>query len=176
VALYYIGGIIKHAKSLNAFTNPSTNSYKRLVPGFEAPVILAYSAKNRSASIRIPHVTNQKAKRIETRFPDPAANPYLAFSAMLMAGIDGIKNKIHPGDSDDRDLYELSEKQLKKIPNVARSLGEALDALNKDRAFLKQGGVFTDEQIDAYIKLKRKEVEIHDQAPNPCEFGMYYSC
>ena len=176
IALYYIGGIIKHAKALNAFTNPSTNSYKRLIPGFEAPVILAYSACNRSAAIRIPYVTNTKAKRIETRFPDPAANPYLAFSAMLMAGIDGIKNKIHPGSSDDRDLYELSDKQLKKIPQVARSLEEALQALNKDRAFLKEGGVFSDEQIDAYIDLKKKEVENYQQRPHPAEFEMYYSC
>ncbi len=175
LAIYYIGGIIKHAKALNAFTNPSTNSYKRLVPGFEAPVILAYSAKNRSASIRIPHVTNPKAKRIEARFPDPIANPYLAFSAMLMAGIDGIKNKIHPGKSDDRDLYELSEKQLKKIPSVARSLGEALEALNKDRKFLKQGGVFTDSQIDAYIELKKREIERCELVPNPAEFDLYYS-
>jgi glutamine synthetase len=174
MALYYMGGIIKHAKSLNAFTNPSTNSYKRLVPGFEAPIILAYSAKNRSASIRIPHVTNQKAKRIEARFPDPSANPYLAFSAMLMAGLDGIKNKIHPGKADDRDLYELSEKQAKKIPHVASSLGEALDALDKDRAYLKAGGVFTDAQIDSYIKLKRQDVQKGEQMPTPSEFEMYY--
>ncbi len=176
IAIYYIGGIIKHAKALNAFTNPSTNSYKRLVPGFEAPVLLAYSSRNRSASIRIPYVTNEKARRIETRFPDPSANPYLAFSAMLMAGIDGIKNKIHPGKADDRDLYELSEKQLKKVPHVAGSLGEALNALNKDRSFLKEGGVFTDAQIDAYINLKREEVKRYEQVPHPCEFEMYYSC
>lgn len=175
LALYYIGGIIKHARALNAFTNPSTNSYKRLVPGFEAPVLLAYSSRNRSASIRIPHVTNEKARRIETRFPDPAANPYLAFAALLMAGLDGIKNKISPNQPDDRDLYELPEKQLKKIPTVARSLGDALDALNKDRDFLKEGGVFTDAQIDAYIELKRKEVEKYEQAPHPIEYAMYYS-
>jgi glutamine synthetase len=176
MALYYIGGIIKHAKSINAFSNPTTNSYKRLVPGFEAPVLLAYSSKNRSASIRIPHITNEKAKRIEARFPDPACNPYLAFSAMLMAGIDGIKNKIHPGEADNRDLYALSEKELKKIPTVARSLREALEALNKDRNYLKQGGVFTDEQIDSYIEVKLKEAEKYDQMPHPVEFEMYYNC
>jgi len=175
LALYYIGGIIKHARSINAFTNPTTNSYKRLVPGFEAPVLLAYSSRNRSASIRIPHVTNEKARRIETRFPDPLANPYLAFSAMLMAGLDGIKNKIHPGEADNRDLYELSEKELKKIPTVARSLREALSALDKDREYLKQGGVFTDAQIDAYIKLKLEEAERYDQLPHPVEFEMYYN-
>lgn len=176
LALYYIGGIIKHAKSLNAFTNPTTNSYKRLVPGYEAPVLLAYSSKNRSASIRIPHVTNEKARRIETRFPDPASNPYLAFSALLLAGLDGIKNKIHPGEADNRDLYELSPKDLKKIPTVCHSLKDALAALNKDRDYLKQGGVFTDEQIDAYIKLKTKEVEKYEQMPHPLEFEMYYNC
>ena len=175
LAIYYIGGIIKHAKAINAFTNPSTNSYKRLVPGFEAPVILAYSSKNRSASIRIPHVTNQNAKRIEARFPDPSANPYLGFSAMLMAGIDGIINKIHPGKADNRDLYDLSEKELKKLPTVANNLREALDALNKDREFLKKGNVFTDAQIDAYIALKLKEVEKYEQIPHPIEFEMYYS-
>lgn len=176
LALYYIGGIIKHAKSINAFANPTMNSYKRLVPGYEAPVLLAYSSKNRSASIRIPHVTNEKARRLEARFPDPAANPYLAFSAMLMAGLDGIKNKIHPGEADNRDLYELSEKELKKIPAVASSLREALTALDKDREYLKQGGVFTDGQIDAYIKLKLKEVERYEQVPHPIEFEMYYNC
>ena len=176
LALYYIGGIIKHAKSINAFTNPATNSYKRLVPGFEAPVLLAYSSKNRSASIRIPHVTNENARRIEARFPDPASNPYLAFSALLMAGLDGIKNKIHPGEADNRDLYELSEKELKKIPTVCSSLKEALAALNKDRDYLKQGGVFSDDQIDAYIKLKSKEVEKYEQMPHPVEFELYYNC
>jgi len=176
LALYYIGGIIKHAKSINAFANPTLNSYKRLVPGYEAPVLLAYSSKNRSASIRIPHVTNEKARRLEARFPDPAANPYLAFSAMLMAGLDGIKNKIHPGEADNRDLYELSPKELKKIPAVASSLREALTALDKDREYLKQGGVFTDGQIDAYIKLKLKEVERYEQVPHPIEFEMYYNC
>jgi glutamine synthetase len=175
LALYYIGGIIKHIRSINAFTNPSTNSYKRLVPGFEAPVLLAYSAKNRSASIRIPHVTNEKARRIEARFPDPLANSYLAFSAMLMAGIDGIKNKIHPGEADNRDLYELSTEELKKIPTVARSLRDALSALDKDRDYLKKGGVFTDSQIDAYIELKLKEIERCDQLPHPVEFELYYN-
>ncbi len=175
LAIYYIGGIIKHARAINAFTNPSTNSYKRLVPGYEAPVLLAYSSKNRSASIRIPHVTNEKARRIEARFPDPVANPYLACAAMLMAGLDGIINKIHPGKADNRDLYELSEKELKKIPTVARSLREALAALDKDREFLKKGGVFSDDQIDAYIKLKLKEAERCDQVPHPVEFEMYYN-
>lgn len=174
-AIYYIGGIIKHARAINAFTNPSTNSYKRLVPGYEAPVLLAYSSRNRSASIRIPHVTNEKARRIEARFPDPTANAYLGFAAMLMAGLDGIINKIHPGKADNRDLYELSEKELKKIPTVARNLREALTALDKDREFLKKGGVFTDEQIDAYINLKLKEVETYEQMPHPVEFEMYYN-
>jgi glutamine synthetase len=175
LALFYIGGIIKHARAINAFSNATTNSYKRLVPGYEAPVILAYSAKNRSASIRIPHVTNEKARRIETRFPDPASNPYLTCAALLMAGIDGIKNKIHPGEPKNQDLYHSSEKQLKKIPTVARSLREALMALNKDRKFLLQGDVFTNDQIDAYIQLKLKEVERYEQIPHPVEFEMYYN-
>ena len=175
LALYYIGGIIKHAKAINAFANPTTNSYKRLVPGYEAPVLLAYSSRNRSASIRIPHVTNDKARRIEVRFPDPSGNPYLTFAALLMAGIDGIKNKIHPGDADNRDLYDLSPKELKEIPTVSRNLHESLQALNKDREFLKQGGVFSDEQIDAYIALKTKEAEKYDQMPHPIEFEMYYN-
>ena len=175
LALYYIGGIIKHAKAINAFANATTNSYKRLVPGFEAPVILAYSAKNRSASIRIPHVANEKARRIETRFPDPAGNPYLTCAALLMAGIDGIKNKIHPGDPRNQNLYDLSEEEAKDIPQVARSLREALGALDKDRAFLLEGGVFSNEQIDAYIGLKMKEVEAFEQTPSPVEFSMYYS-
>jgi glutamine synthetase len=175
IALYYIGGIIKHAKAINAFANPSTNSYKRLIPGFEAPVLLAYSSKNRSASIRIPHVTNEKARRIEVRFPDPVANSYLAFSAMLMAGLDGIINKIHPGKADNRDLYELTGKELKKIPTVARNLSEALAALNKDREFLKKGGVFTDAQIDAFIDIKNAEIEKYEQVPHPIEFDMYYN-
>jgi len=175
LALYYIGGIIKHARAINAFANPTTNSYKRLVPGFEAPVLLAYSAKNRSASIRIPHVTNEKARRIETRFPDPASNPYLTCAALMMAGIDGIKNKIHPGEPKNQDLYHSSEKELKKIPTVARSLREALSALDKDRDFLLSGDVFTNEQIDAYIDLKLKEVERYEQMPHPVEFEMYYN-
>jgi glutamine synthetase len=176
LALYYIGGIIKHAKAINAFSNPSTNSYKRLVPGYEAPVLLAYSSKNRSASIRIPHVTNEKARRIEARFPDPASNPYLTFAALLMAGLDGIKNKIHPGEPKNQDLYHLPEKDLKKIPTVARSLRDAIIALDKDRAFLLAGGVFSNEQIDAYIELKTKESERYEQLPHPVEFEMYYNC
>ncbi len=175
LALYYIGGIIKHARAINAFTNATTNSYKRLVPGYEAPVLLAYSAKNRSASIRIPHVTNEKARRIEARFPDPASNPYLGCAALLMAGIDGIKNKIHPGDPRNQDLYHSSQRELRKIPTVARSLREALQALDKDREFLLAGGVFTDDQINAYIELKTKEVERYEQIPHPVEFEMYYN-
>lgn len=173
--LYYIGGIIKHARALNAFTNASTNSYKRLIPGFEAPVLLAYSARNRSASIRIPHVANPKGKRIECRFPDPTANPYFSFSAMLMAGLDGIENKIHPGDAMDKNLYDLPPEELKDIPTVARSLREALDALSADRDFLKKGDVFTDDQIDAYIALKMDEVHALEHTPHPIEFSMYYS-
>tara|TARA_R110002126_G_scaffold64660_8_gene165560 strand:- start:606 stop:2015 length:1410 start_codon:yes stop_codon:yes gene_type:complete len=173
--LFYIGGIIKHAKSLNAFTNPTTNSYKRLVPGYEAPVLLAYSARNRSASCRIPFGTSPKAKRVEVRFPDPMANPYLAFAAMLMAGLDGIKNKIHPGKPMDKDLYDLPPKELKKIPTVAASLREALDCLNKDRKYLTAGGVFDDDQIDAYIELKMEEVIRYEHTPHPVEFDMYYS-
>lgn len=175
-ALYYVGGIIKHAKALNAFCNASTNSYKRLVPGFEAPVILAYSARNRSASIRIPHVPSPKGRRIETRFPDCTANPYLAFSALLMAGLDGIKNKIHPGDSADKDLYDLPPEELGEYPTVCNSLEMALKELDKDRDFLKEGGVFTDDAIDAYIKLKEKEVERLAMTTHPVEFELYYSC
>ena len=174
-ALYYIGGIIKHAKALNAFTNPSTNSYKRLVPGFEAPVLLAYSASNRSASIRIPAVTSPKAIRIEARFPDPLANPYLAFSALLMAGLDGIINKIHPGDAMDKNLYDLPPEELKEIPAVSGSLAEALDNLEKDYEFLTQGGVFSKDFIDTFIELKRKEVERVDMTPHPVEFELYYA-
>ena len=176
MALYYIGGIIKHARALNAFTNSSTNSYKRLVPGFEAPEMLAYSAKNRSAAIRIPYVTNPKGTRIEVRFPDPTANPYLAFAAMLMAGIDGIKNKIHPGNPSDEDLYELTEKEKQAIPKVCGSLQEALEALDKDREFLTAGGVFTDDMIDSFIDLKMQEVTALRASPHPVEFDMYYSC
>jgi len=174
-ALFYIGGIIKHAKSLNAMTNASTNSYKRLVPGFEAPVLLAYSARNRSASIRIPYVSNPKGRRVEVRFPDPTANPYLAFSAMMMAGLDGIQNKIHPGDSADKDLYELPPEELKDIPTVCASLEEALENLDKDRAYLTAGGVFTDDMIDAYIDLKMEEVTRMRMTTHPVEFDMYYS-
>ncbi|VAX04460.1 Glutamine synthetase type I [hydrothermal vent metagenome] len=175
MALYYIGGIIKHAKALNAFTNASTNSYKRLVPGFEAPVLLAYSARNRSASCRIPYSTSPKGKRVEIRFPDPTANPYLAFSAMMMAGLDGIENKIHPGDAMDKDLYALPPEELKEVPTVAASLDEALEALDKNREFLKKGDVFSDDQIDAYIELKQAEIDTIKVLPHPAEFKLYYS-
>jgi glutamine synthetase len=175
LALYYIGGVIKHARALNALTNASTNSYKRLVPGFEAPVMLAYSARNRSASIRIPHVMNPKGRRIEVRFPDSSANPYLAFSALLMAGLDGIKNKIHPGDPADKDLYDLPPEEARAIPTVCHALDLALDALDKDRAFLKEGGVFTDGMIDAYINLKMLEVTRLRMTTHPVELELYYS-
>jgi glutamine synthetase len=175
MAIYYIGGIIKHAKAINAFTNASTNSYKRLVPGFEAPVMLAYSARNRSASIRIPVVPSPKARRIEVRFPDPTGNPYLAYTAMLMAGLDGIKNKIHPGDAMDKDLYDLPAEEAAQIPQVASSLEEALAALSDDREFLKVGGVFNDDTIDAYIALKSQDVEKLNMTTHPVEFEMYYS-
>ena len=175
LALYYIGGIIKHARALNALTNASTNSYKRLVPGFEAPVMLAYSARNRSASIRIPHVPNPKARRIEVRFPDSTANPYLAFTGMMMAGLDGIQNKIHPGDAMDKDLYDLPPEEEKKIPQVCFALDQALDALDKDRKFLKAGGVFTDDAIDGYIDLKMNEVTRLRMTTHPVEFDLYYS-
>ncbi|WP_455365317.1 glutamate--ammonia ligase [Kaarinaea lacus] len=174
-ALFYIGGIIKHARALNAFTNASTNSYKRLVPGFEAPVMLAYSARNRSASIRIPYDPNPKGRRIEVRFPDPTANPYFAFSAMMMAGLDGIQNKIHPGEAMDKDLYDLPPEEEAEIPTVCYSLDQALDALNADRAFLTAGGVFTDDMIDAYIDLKMEEVTTLRMTTHPVEFDMYYS-
>tara|TARA_R110002072_G_scaffold251245_1_gene410089 strand:+ start:14420 stop:15826 length:1407 start_codon:yes stop_codon:yes gene_type:complete len=174
-ALYYIGGIIKHARALNAFTNSSTNSYKRLVPGFEAPVMLAYSACNRSASIRIPYEANPKGKRVEVRFPDPSANPYLAFAAMLMAGLDGIQNKIHPGDPSDKDLYDLPPEEGKAIPTVASSLSMALEALDADREFLTRGGVFSDDMIDAFIDLKSAEIQRLDMTTHPVEFAMYYS-
>ncbi len=175
LALYYIGGIIKHARALNAITNPGTNSYKRLVPGFEAPVKLAYSARNRSASIRIPYVSSPKARRIEVRFPDPTANPYLAFSAMMMAGLDGIENKIHPGDAADKNLYDLPPEEDAKIPTVCSSLDQALEYLNRDRAFLTKGGVFSDAMIDAYIALKEEEVTRFRMTTHPIEFDMYYS-
>ncbi len=174
-ALYYIGGIIKHARALNAFTNASTNSYKRLVPGFEAPVMLAYSARNRSASIRIPYEPSPKGKRVEVRFPDPTANPYLAFAAMLMAGIDGIQNKIHPGDAADKDLYDLPPEEGKAIPTVASSLDMAIEALNADRGFLTAGGVFTDDMIDGYIALKEEDIERLRMTTHPVEFDLYYS-
>jgi len=174
-ALFYIGGIIKHAKALNAFCNASTNSYKRLVPGFEAPVMLAYSARNRSASIRVPYVQNPKARRIEVRFPDSTANPYLAFSAMLMAGLDGIQNKIHPGDAMDKDLYDLPPEEEKAIPQVAHAFDQALEALDADREFLTRGGVFTNDAIDAYIGLKMEEVTRLRMTTHPVEFDMYYS-
>jgi len=174
-ALYYIGGIIKHARAMNAFTNPGTNSYKRLVPGFEAPVMLAYSARNRSASIRIPYEPSPRGKRIEVRFPDPGANPYLAFSAMLMAGLDGIQNKILPGDPADKDLYDLPPEEGKKIPTVCSSLEMALESLDKGREFLTRGGVFSDDMIDAYIDLKMGELDRLRMTTHPVEFDMYYS-
>lgn len=176
LALHYIAGIIKHAKAINAFTNPTTNSYKRLVPGYEAPVMLAYSARNRSASIRIPIVPSPKARRIEVRFPDPCANPYLAFAAQLMAGIDGIINKLQPGDAMDKNLYDLPPEESKQIPTVAGSLEEALQALHADREFLTRGNVFTNETIDAYLALKTAEVDRLRMTPHPVEFDMYYSC
>jgi glutamine synthetase len=174
-ALYYIGGIIKHARTINAFTNSLTNSYKRLVPGFEAPVMLAYSARNRSASIRVPWVSSPKGRRIEVRFPDPGSNPYFAFAAMMMAGLDGIQNKIHPGEPMDKDLYDLPPEEGKKIPTVCHALDQALDYLDKNRGFLKAGGVFTDDVIDAYIELKMHEVTRFRMSTHPVEFEMYYS-
>ncbi len=174
-ALYYIGGIIKHARALNAITNPGTNSYKRLVPGFEAPVKLAYSSRNRSASIRIPYVANPKGRRIEVRFPDPTCNPYLGFAAMLMAGLDGVENKIHPGEAATKDLYHLPPEEDAKIPTVCHSLDQALDYLDKGRGFLTKGGVFTDGYIDAYIELKMQEVTRFRMTTHPLEFEMYYS-
>jgi glutamine synthetase len=175
LALFYIGGIIKHAKALNAFTNASTNSYKRLVPGFEAPVMLAYSARNRSASIRIPFVNNPKGRRIEVRFPDSTANPYLAFAAMMMAGLDGIQNKIHPGEAMDKDLYDLPPEEEKAIPQVCHAFDQALEALDKDRDFLTRGGVFTNDAIDGYIDLKMAEVTRIRMSTHPVEYDMYYS-
>ena len=175
-ALYYIGGIIKHAKALNAITNPGTNSYKRLVPHYEAPTKLAYSAKNRSASIRIPHVASDKARRIETRFPDPTANPYLCFAALMMAGLDGIQNKIHPGDAMDKNLYDLPPAELAQVPTVCGSLRQALEALEADRAYLTKGNVMDDDMIDAYIALKWEDVYNFEHTPHPVEWQMYYSC
>ncbi len=174
-ALYYIGGVIKHARAINAITNPGTNSYKRLVPGFEAPVKLAYSARNRSASIRIPYVSSPKGRRIEVRFPDPTCNPYLGFSALLMAGLDGVQNKIHPGEASDKNLYDLPPEEDKKIPTVCSSLEQALEYLDQDRAFLTKGGVFTDAMIDAYIELKMVDVTRFRMTTHPIEFDMYYS-
>lgn len=175
IAFFYIGGIIKHAKAINALTNPTTNSYKRLVPGYEAPVMLAYSARNRSASIRIPIVASPKARRIEVRFPDSAANPYLCFAALLMAGLNGIINRIHPGDAIDKNLYDLPPEEEAEIPKVVGSLDEALTALNEDREFLTRGGVFTDDAIDAYIELRKQEIDRVRMTPHPVEFELYYS-
>lgn len=175
-ALFFIGGIIKHARALNAITNPSTNSYKRLVPHYEAPIKLAYSASNRSASIRIPYVASPKGKRIEARFPDPACNPYLCFAALLMAGLDGIQNKIHPGEAADKNLYDLPPEEEALIPTVAENLEVALKALEDDHEFLLKGGVFTKEMLEAYIELKRDEVERYNVTVHPIEFDMYYSC
>ena len=174
-ALFYIGGIIKHAKAINALTNPTTNSYKRLIPGFEAPVLLAYSARNRSASCRIPIVSSPKAKRVEVRFPDPAANPYLAYAAMLMAGLDGIQNKIHPGDPMDKNLYDLPPEELKDIPTVCGSLREAVENLRADHAFLTKGDVFSKDLVESYIELKYEEIHNFEHTPHPIEFQMYYS-
>lgn len=174
-ALYFIGGVIHHARAVNAFTNPGTNSYRRLIPGFEAPVMLAYSARNRSAAIRVPYASNPKARRVEVRFPDPTANPYLAFSALLMAGLDGIRNKIHPGDAMDKNLYDLPPEIAKDIPTVCDSLEQALNALDKDRAFLLEGDVFTNHTIDSYLRLKQTEVTRVKMATHPVEFAMYYS-
>ena len=175
-ALWFIGGILKHAKSLNAFTNPSTNSYKRLIPGFEAPVLRAYSARNRSGCVRIPWTESPKAKRVEARFPDPSANPYLCFSALLMAGLDGIKNKIDPGEAMDKNLYDLPAEELAGIPTVCGSLREAMEELKADHDYLLAGDVFTLDQINGYIDLKMEEIETYEHTPHPVEFAMYYSC
>jgi glutamine synthetase len=175
MALYFIGGIIRHAKACNAFTNPSTNSYKRLVPGYEAPVLLAYSARNRSASCRIPYGAGARAKRVEVRFPDATANPYLAYSALLMAGLDGIENRIHPGEAMDKNLYDLPPEELKEVPTVCGSLRQALEELDKDRAFLTKGDVFSDDQIDSFIEIKMAEVLRWETTPSPIEYDMYYS-
>ena len=175
LALFYIGGMIKHAKAINAFANPTTNSYKRLIPGFEAPVLLAYSAHNRSAACRIPYTSNPNGKRVEVRYPDPSANPYLCFTAMMMAGLDGIENKLHPGDPVDKNLYDLPPEELKDVPTVCHSLREAADALDADRDFLKKGDVFTDDQIDGYLALKWEEIYRFEHTPHPVEFAMYYS-
>jgi len=168
--------VIKHARAINAFSNPTTNSYKRLIPGFEAPVLLAYSSRNRSASCRIPHVASPKGKRVEVRFPDPAGNPYLTYSALMMAGLDGIINKIHPGDPMDKNLYDLPPEELAEVPTVCGSLREALQSLDADREFLTRGDVFTNDMIDSYIALKWEEVYAFEHTPHPIEFEMYYSC
>ncbi|MEP6011947.1 MAG: glutamine synthetase, partial [Parasphingorhabdus sp.] len=175
MCLHYIGGVIKHAKAVNAFSNPTTNSYKRLVPGFEAPVLLAYSSRNRSASCRIPYGAGDKAKRVEFRFPDPLANPYLSSAALLMAGLDGIENKIHPGEAMDKNLYDLPPAELAEVPTVCGSLREALEALEADHEFLLKGDVFTKDQIEAYAELKWEEVSRFETTPSPVEFDMYYS-
>jgi glutamine synthetase len=175
MALHYIGGIIKHARAINAFSNPSTNSYKRLIPGFEAPVLLAYSSRNRSAACRIPYGANPNAKRVEVRFPDPTANPYLTFAAMLMAGLDGIRNKINPGDPIDKNLYDLPPEELYDVPTVCGSLRQAMEALEADHEFLLAGDVFNKDQIEAYSELKWEEIYAFEQAPHPIEFQMYYS-
>ncbi|MGK0493465.1 MAG: glutamine synthetase [Sphingomonas echinoides] len=173
--LYFIGGIIKHAKAVNAFTNPTTNSYKRLVPGYEAPVLLAYSARNRSASCRIPYGTGPKAKRVEVRFPDAMANPYLCYAALFMAGLDGIQNRIHPGEAMDKNLYDLPPAELAEVPTVCGSLREALDSLAADHDFLLKGDVFSKDQIESYIELKMQDVARWEMTPSPVEFDMYYS-
>jgi len=175
MCLYFIGGVIKHAKALNAFTNPTTNSYKRLVPGFEAPVLLAYSARNRSASCRIPYGTGEKSRRVEFRFPDAMANPYLCYAALLMAGLDGIQNRIHPGDAIDKNLYDLPPAELAEVPTVCGSLREALLSLKADHEFLLKGDVFTADQIEAYMDIKWPEVLRFETTPSPVEFDMYYS-
>jgi glutamine synthetase len=175
MCLFFIGGVIKHAKALNAFTNPTTNSYKRLVPGYEAPVLLAYSSRNRSASCRIPYGAGEKAKRVEIRFPDPLANPYLAYAAIMMAGLDGIQNRLHPGEAMDKNLYDLPPAELATVPTVCGSLREALESLEADRAFLTKGDVFSDDQIDAYIELKWAEQMRWETTPSPVEYDMYYS-
>jgi glutamine synthetase len=174
-ALHYIGGIIKHARAINAFANATTNSYKRLIPGFEAPVLLAYSARNRSASCRIPYVTSPKGKRVEVRFPDASGNPYLTFAAMLMAGLDGIQNKIHPGDPMDKNLYDLPPEELADVPTVCGSLREAIGALEADHEFLLKGDVFSKDTLEGYMELKWEEVYTFEHTPHPVEFGMYYS-
>jgi len=176
LALFFIGGIIHHAKALNAFANPSINSYRRLVPGFEAPVLLAYSAQNRSASVRIPYVSNPKGRRIEIRFGDPTANPYLCFAAYLMAGLDGIRNRMHPGDAMDHDLYDLPAAELAKIPKVSADLNEALESLREDHEFLLHGGVFSKDLIHAFLRLKSEEVTLARMVVHPVEYERYYNC